>query len=83
MKPSSTSSEALSGSVYVRAGNLGNEQPPQSLFSLLLDIETRLRAEERHDSLIQAGCRRPGKYKKARISPDTLNSSMRVESASG
>ena len=66
MKPSSTSSEALSGSVYVRAGNLGNEQPPQSLFSLLLDIETRLRAEERHDSLIQAGLPKTRKIQKSK-----------------
>jgi hypothetical protein len=31
-------------------GNVGDEQPHQSLFSLLLDIETRLRAEARGDS---------------------------------
>jgi hypothetical protein len=51
---SSTSSEAPSGSADVRVGNLGNEQPHQSLFTLLLDIESRLRAEARRDSLLEA-----------------------------
>ena len=61
---SSNSSEAPSGSVHVRVGNLGDEQPHQSLFSLLLDIESRLRAEARRDSLLKAGLQKPGKCKK-------------------
>jgi hypothetical protein len=65
MKPSA-SSEVPSGSVYVRVGNVGNEKPHQSLFSLLLDIETRLRSEARRDSLLQAGLPRPGESKKSK-----------------
>jgi hypothetical protein len=44
------SSEAPSGSVPVRPENLGDGDPHRSLFRLLLDIETRLRAEARRDS---------------------------------
>ena len=34
--------------------DLSRKQPDQSLFSLLLEIETKLRAETRKDSLLQA-----------------------------
>ena len=36
------------------------------LFSLLLDIETRLRSEAKRDSLLQAGLRRPAESKKSK-----------------
>ena len=58
---SSPSSETPSGSVPVKPEHLGDDQPHRSLFSLLLDIETRLRAEARRDS--SAGLRRPEKRK--------------------
>jgi hypothetical protein len=51
---SSTSSEAPSGSADVRVCNLGDGQPHQSLFKLLLDIEAGLRAEARRNSLLEA-----------------------------
>ena len=46
----SPSSEASSGSVPARPGNLDEDKPDRSLFRLLLDIEARLRAEARRDS---------------------------------
>ena len=42
---------------------LTRKQPDQSLFSLLLEIESKLRAEARGDSLVQAGERKLAKSK--------------------
>jgi hypothetical protein len=58
---SSPSSEAPTGSVPVRPGKSDDDQPHRSLFRLLLDIETRLRAEARRDS--SASLRKPEKDK--------------------
>jgi hypothetical protein len=38
----------------MKSPSRNDEQPQQSLFSLLLEIENRLRAETRGDSLLQA-----------------------------
>jgi hypothetical protein len=76
----SSSSEATSGSVYVE--DSGNEQPHWNLFSLLLDIETRLRAEARRDAQLQAALRRPKNAKRARIPSVTLSSPVRVKQLS-
>ena len=77
---SSSSSEALSGSVPIRPGNLGDDQPQRSLFSLLLEIETRLRAEARRDS---SRSRRPDNAKIVSIRDQEplgiLNSSERFK----
>jgi hypothetical protein len=43
--------------------DLSREQPDQSLFSLLLEIESKLRAETRSDSLLQARQRKLAKSK--------------------
>jgi hypothetical protein len=77
----SPSPDSLSGSLPVWPQNLGSEQPHQSLFSLLLEIETRLRAEARRDSILQATQRSRSNAKKLsaqvlRTSLGTLNSSM-------
>lgn len=58
---SSPSSETSAGSDSVKPGNLGDAQSHRSLFSLLLEIESRLRAEARRDS--SADPRRPGQCK--------------------
>jgi len=42
---------------------LSREQPDQSLFSLLLEIESKLRAEARSDCLLQARQRELAKSK--------------------
>jgi hypothetical protein len=46
------------------AQDASREQPYQSLFSLLLEIESKLRAETRSDSLLQARQRKLAKSKK-------------------
>jgi hypothetical protein len=66
---SSSSSEVPSGSVYVEVGNSGNEQPHQSFFSLLLDIETRLRAQARRNAQLQAA---PAKTQKIQKEQESL-----------
>ena len=55
--------DALFASLPIWHRNLGSEQSDRSLFSLLLEIETRLRAEARRDSLVQTHRRRPAKRK--------------------
>jgi hypothetical protein len=44
--------EAFSEALPLRPQNVDGEQPRQSLFSLLLEIEAKLRAEARRDSLL-------------------------------
>jgi hypothetical protein len=46
--------EALSGDLPARPQNSDGEQPHRSFFSLLLEIDAKLRAEARRDSLLQA-----------------------------
>ena len=58
--------DALFTSLPVWQRNLGTEQSDQSLFSLLLEIETRLRAEARRDSLLQTHRRKPAKRKNSK-----------------
>jgi hypothetical protein len=75
--------DALLASLPVWQRNLASVQSDQSLFSLLLEIETRLRAEARRDPLRQTRRRRSATRKSSkrlwlRIYPDTLNSVIGV-----
>jgi hypothetical protein len=63
---SSPAVEALSGALPVRPQNLEGEQLRQSLFSLLLEIEAKLRAEARRDSFLQAKSAKTAKCKNLR-----------------
>ena len=58
MLPTSPSDDALTPSLPVWQRHLGSERPDQRIFYLLLDIESRLRAEARRDTLLQARQRR-------------------------
>ena len=60
---SSLTADALSASLSVCPRNIGSVQSDQSYFSLLLAIETRMRAEARRDSLPQANRRRLARRK--------------------
>jgi hypothetical protein len=53
----------LSGSLPLWLSKFDRERPPQSLFSLLLQIESQLRSETRSDSLIQPRQRKFAKSK--------------------
>jgi hypothetical protein len=46
--------EALSGDLPIHPQNPDSQRPDQNFFSLLLQIEAKLRAEARRDSLLQA-----------------------------
>jgi hypothetical protein len=53
----------LLGSFPVWLDRLNSERPPQSLFSVLLQIESELRTETRGDSLIQPRQGKLAKFK--------------------
>jgi len=62
--------DGLGGPLPACLGNLGSDSSHPSLFSLLLEIESRLRAETRRDSLLQARQRKPGQgqnYRRPRV----------------
>ena len=75
---SSLTADALSASLSVWPRNFSSEQSDQSFFSLLLEIETRLRAEARQDSLLQANRRRPARRKNHKR-PGVENLSRHIE----
>ena len=69
MKPPSID-DVLCGTLPASLGNYGSDSPHPSLFSLLLEIESRLRAETRRDSRLQARKRKPGQgqnYRRPRV----------------
>jgi hypothetical protein len=60
---SARNNDVFSGFLSVWARDIGSERSDQSFFSLLLEIESRLRAEARSDSLLQPGPRKSPKGK--------------------
>jgi len=56
--------EAFSETLPVGPENLGGEPPGQDLFSLLLEIEAKLRAEARRESLLQTKSAKTRKMQK-------------------
>ena len=70
--------DAPSGFLSVWPRNLGGEQSHQSLFSLLLEIETQLRAQARRDSRLLASHRKHDKRKSFRR-PKVENLSRYIE----
>jgi hypothetical protein len=56
--------EAFSGDLPLHPQNSDSQRPDQSFFRLLLEIEAKLRAEARRDSLLQAKSARTRKRQK-------------------
>jgi hypothetical protein len=63
----------LSGSARVRPSNGAPDGSEESLFSLLVKVETRLRAGIKVDSQCGLGGR---KYSKTKISPRSISSNL-------
>jgi hypothetical protein len=65
--------DVRSGSARVRLGNSAPDESEESLFSLLLKVETRLRAGVKDDSQYRLGRH---KSSRARVSPHSLSSNL-------